>query len=244
MNLAIKSLCAALVLLVCGGVAHAQSQSVRFARGAVLTADQLTALQAAKLDVVNGTATGLTVTQGLQTPSGAFSTPQSGSSLGIGAQTYLAPNPVVQGSFTVQANAPIIRLQSALTPNRFELWESPDGAGNLSVNNAQRGVINLFAHNVNIGGTGSGAEVDYYGGGIMGPMKQWQGADGQGWIQVPDYNLNLSAGSAWIVIGSTIQVSGSAFTVDITKCGNLPNTKGCLMFRDPAGNMSYVPAFQ
>ncbi|MGO2957409.1 MAG: hypothetical protein ACTIDN_00020 [Acetobacter sp.] len=207
MNLAIKSLCAALVLLVCGGVAHAQSQSVRFARGAVLTADQLRALQAAKLDAVNGTATGLTVTQRLQTPAGSFNTPQSGSNLGIGAQTYLAPNQVVPGSVTVQGNAPIIHLLSFLHPYPLDIWMSPDGAGNMSVNDPVGGTFNLFTHTFNIGGTDQGAIINLYGGGTGGAMQIFQTAAGEGWLITPGYTLNISAGAGVVRILSAIRNS-------------------------------------
>ncbi|MBF0859797.1 hypothetical protein HKD24_11290 [Gluconobacter sp. LMG 31484] len=206
-------------------------------------------LQQSDVDAVNGVLGihadgGVTVSGPVGTPAGTFGAPQSGSNLGTGSQTYFAPDPVFQGSAVIQGNAPLLRFRSVFSPNNFTIWQDQSGAANFSVNNPTSGAINLFGHNVNIGGSSAGAVLGFYGGGAMGPMEEWQASDGQGYLQTNGYNLNLSAGTGRLVFGSPIQVGTSSFTADITKCGSLSGAKGCLIFRDPAGNESYAPAFQ
>ena len=197
-----------------------------------------------KIDKVNGTGQNLTVTEAFTTPSGTFNKPQSGSNLGVGAQTYLAPNQVIQGSLSIRGDAPIIHLHSFLRPNMFDIWQDGSGAGNISVNDPIFGALNLYAHNVNIGGSSAGAVLDFYGGGSAPAMAMWQGSDGQGFIQTLGYNLNLSAGTGWIYFASPIQMSSGAIISDTTKCGSLSGAKGCISFRDAQGAVSYAPYFQ
>lgn len=182
--------------------------------------------------------------QTLSSPAGTFNAPQSGSSLGVGSMTYLAPNQTIQGSATIVGNAPIIHLHSSLNPNNFDIWQDASGAGNLSVNDPILGRLNLYAHNVNIGGSSAGAVLDFYGGGGNTPLAMWQGSDGQGYIQSYGFNLNISSGTGWTYFNSTIQIGSGSLISDTTKCGSLSGAKGCLTFRDSTGTVSYAPYFQ
>ena len=109
-------------------VALAQSQVVNFNRGAVLTADQLRALQAGKLDATNGIAQSLTVTQTMTMPAGQFSGPQSGISLGAGSYTYPVRDPEFPGSVTVSlSNTPKVVWHSLIAPNQPQIVELATG---------------------------------------------------------------------------------------------------------------------
>jgi len=214
------------------------------------TANDLLAKINAKISAQGGSGDGNTFTNAtiqansLTTPAGTFNEPQSGSNLGVGSQTYLAPNQVIQGSLSIRGDAPIIHLHSFLRPNMFDIWQDGSGAGNISVNDPIFGALNLYAHNVNIGGSSAGAVLDFYGGGSAPAMAMWQGSDGQGFIQTLGYNLNLSAGTGWIYFASPIQMSSGAIISDTTKCGSLSGAKGCISFRDAQGAVSYAPYFQ
>ena len=75
-----------------------------------------------------------TLPGGLTNAAGQFNAPQSGSSLGVGSYTYLAPNPVIQGSLTIQAMVPIIHLYSPLAYRPFDMWQALGGDASFSTN--------------------------------------------------------------------------------------------------------------
>ncbi|MBS1020525.1 hypothetical protein JK207_00550 [Gluconobacter cerinus] len=180
----------------------------------------------------------------LQTPAGSFNQPQAGGQLGAGSVTFPSPDQKVQGSLEVgMSNAPIIRLHSLIAPNLFTIWLGGDGNGNLALN-SDFASFNMFAHTINFGGTKFGAVANFYGSGNYGPYAIWQAETGEGWMVSPNANLHISAGNAWIILHSLVQVSSQSFITDTSKCGSLAGAAGCLVFRAPDGTQTYAPSFQ
>jgi len=93
------------------------------------------------------TVTGCTVGGGLQTDSLAFNAPLSGSNLGTGSATWLAPNPTVQGVLTVQALSPMWQLRSVFSPNQLKGWINYSGNAFLSSD----GTLSLYGKIIELG---------------------------------------------------------------------------------------------
>lgn len=180
--------------------------------------------------------------QALSSPSGSFNAPQSGGSLGIGAQTYISPNPKVQGSITVSGVSPIIHLLSPLTYQPFDIWQAIGGNPSFSTN-LSGAMFEFYTSNgafeFHDYGSGGAAKINLYGHGNSLPASIWQDEGGGLYLSPGSTNGSTSIyanGTGGIALYSThIQLHGTNGSI-LDFYGHGQTTPSSI-WQDDSGNM-------
>ena len=169
------------------------------------TSDSVAAWLAKKIDTNNGVATNLTIHSGsissavlingltadsflqktadgiLNLPYATYGAPLSGSSLGTGAFSFIAPDPHIQGSMTLTAMAPIIHLTPVNAYSSFDIWADQSGNAQFSTGRSGAG-FGFYSSGGTFDfhgtATGNSAQINLYGYGNATPASIWQDSAG------------------------------------------------------------------
>lgn len=191
--------------------------------------------------ITGGTATGVTINSGilddkttiagklvsgivtlnsdgyLDLPYATYGAPLSGSSMGTGAFSFIAPNPTIQGGATFVGMSPIIHLTPVNAYSSFDIWA--DQSGNAQFSTGRPGAGYSFYTS---GGTfdfhgaasGNSAQINLYGYGNATPASIWQDSAGGLYMTPGSTNGSTSIyanGTGGVAVySSTLQLHGTS----------------------------------
>lgn len=153
----------------------------------------------------------------LSLPYATYGAPLSGSNLGTGAFSFIAPNPTIQGSLGIVGMSPIIHLRPINAYSSFDIWA--DQNGNAQFSTGRKGAGYSFytsGGSFDYHGTGEGdsARINLYGYGNASPASIWQDSAGGLYIAPGSANGSTSIyanGTGGVAVYSnTLQLHGNS----------------------------------